>query len=465
MGERNFEHVWMPRPAILRRDLTRHPLTGFVAAMKWQLGLGRENGLAFWGLLFIEGSFGAFFPIWPLYMEELGAPIAIVGLLLALGGIFRLFVLLPTARISTAIGNRRLLLASRIVSTIAIASAALAPSWQWLIPVLLGSAIGSMAFPILLAHVSTNARDGDRVRAFSIIVTIGPSIALLIAPLISSGLIEFFGLRAPFVLSATFSLISVLILTRITQSAPQEEDDSETEDGEAPSRGGYISVLRNVPVRNLLILKILAVFALGIGSQLIPNYLRDVGNYTDARVSLLSAFSALGTIGFGALVVRNRRVSNAPLLGAAFAIFLVSIGYVLYLFPEVLPLIIIAFLFRGGMFGSISLFSAVLGEYTRPRDREHVFTLSEIAIVLGFSTAPLVAGLLYGVDPTLPLIVSACAGIPIIAVLLRMSTSRRQANDGATLEDVMIITPDDAISHRVIEQPDLERDEAETRSL
>ena len=390
--------------------------------MRWQLGLGRENGLAFWGLLFIEGSFASFFPIWPLYMEELGAPIAVVGLLLAIGGVFRLFVLLPTARIAERIGSRRLLLISRTVSAFGIAGAAFAPSWPWLMPVMVGSAIGSMAFPLILSHVSANAPEGEQVRAFSIIVTIGPSFAFLIAPLISSGLIQIFDLRAPFILSAIFTLISVAILSRISEPAPEEID--EEQEASQPSRG-YRAALSNTRVRNLLLLKLFIIFSLGLGTQLIPNYLREVGNYADARISLFSAFSAVGTIAFGALVVRNRRFNDTPLLGAALGVGLVSVGYVLFLVPEVMALVIVAFLLRGGLFASMSLFSAVLSEFAPARDREHVFTLSELAIVGGFSSAPLVAGILYGVDPSLPLIVSAISGIPAVAGLLHMSYQRR----------------------------------------
>jgi MFS family permease len=304
---------------------------------------------------------------------------------------------------------------------------------------MVGSAIGSMAFPLLLAHVSANAREGDRVRAFSIIVTIGPSIALLIAPLLSSGLIQIFGLRAPFLLSAFFTLVSVGFLSRISASAAENMDDELNES--QPARG-YRAVIRNVAVRNLLLLKLITIFALGVGTQLVPNYLRDVGNYTDARISLFSAFSAIGTIAFGALVVRNRRFNDTPLLGAALAVFLVSVGYVLFLTPEVIALVVVAFLFRGGMFASISLFSAVLGELAPARDREHIFTMSELAIVGGFSTAPLVAGLLYGFDPALPLIVSAIAGIPVIAVLLRLSYVRRQDDSGPPDAPVSVVVAD-----------------------
>lgn len=387
---------------------------------RWQLGLGRQNGLAFWGLLFIEGSFGAFFPIWPLFMEELGAPITIVGVLLGLGGLFRLFVLLPTAAIARRFGSKRLLMWCRIISTTAIGSAAFAPSWPWLIGVLAGTAVGSMAFPIILSHVSAYSSERERVRAFSLIVTIGPSIALLIAPLISSGLIRVFGLRAPFLLAALSSAIAIVILSRISER--RELGIEEESESEAPS---YRRVMAYSPVRTVLLLKLLTVFTLGLGSQLIPNYLREAGGYSDDLISFLSAFSAIGTIGFGALVVRNKRFNAAPLLGAALAVALVSVGFLVLLMPEIVVFVVLGFLFRGGVFASISLFSAVLGEIASPRSREHVFTLSEIFIVSGLSFAPIVAGVLFDIWPGLPLLLSALIGIPLSLVLVRLSILRR----------------------------------------
>lgn len=392
----------------------------------WQIGLGRENGLAFWGLFFIEGSFGAFFPIWPLFIEELGAPITFVGLLLGLGGVFRLFVLLPTANIARRIGGKRLLLWCRIISSVSVGAAALAPSWPWLIPVLLGTSVGSMAFPIILSHISAYSSDRDRVRAFSLAVTIGPSIAMLIAPLISSGLIRIFDLRAALIFSALLSLVSVFILTGISERRSLGiEEEGEGQESPAES-SGYRAAFADSLVRNILLLKLVSVFALGLGSQLIPNYLRDVGGYSDDTIALLAAFSAVGTIAFGTLVVRNQRFNDAPLLGAAIAVATVSVGFLLFFaLPEVPPAVVIGFLCRGGIFAAISLFSAVLGSVASPRNREHIFTLSEIFIVGGFSFAPIVAGILFDIWPALPLLISAIASVPIVLVLLRMSAHRR----------------------------------------
>jgi MFS family permease len=77
------------------------------------------------------------------------------------------------------------------------------------------------------------------------------------------------------------------------------------------------------------------------------------------------------------------------------------------------------------MFGSFSLFSSYLGEVSRPRDRHYAFTLSEIFIVIGFSTSPIIAGVLFNVWPALPLIVAASLIAPIVLVLLRVSYQRQ----------------------------------------
>ena len=374
----------------------------------------------------MEGSFGAFSPIWPLFMEEIGAPITLVGLLLGLGGVFRLFALLPTANIARRIGGKRLLLWCRIISSVSVGATALAPSWPWLIPTLLGTAVGSMAFPIILSHISTHSSDRERVRAFSVIVTIGPSIAMLIAPLVAGGLIRIFDLRAALVFSALLSLVSVFILTGISERRSLGIEEESEEPDEQPASAGYRAAFADPLVRNVLLLKLITVFVLGLGSQLIPNYLRDVGGYSDDTISLLAAFSALGTIGFGVLVVRNQRFNAAPLLGAAIAVGAVSIGFLLFFaLPELPPAVVIGFLCRGGIFASITLFSAVLGSVATPRNREHVFTLSEIFIVGGFSFAPILAGVLFDLWPPLPLLISAIASAPLVLVLLRMSAHRR----------------------------------------
>ncbi|CAN5297895.1 hypothetical protein BH23CHL1_BH23CHL1_26850 [soil metagenome] len=394
-------------------------------ARRWHFGLGRENGLAFWGMVFLEGSFAAYMPIWTLFMEELGAPITLIGLLLGFGGVIRFFVLLPTASLAKRIGAKRLLIISRTVALVGISTAAFAQSWPWLIPAMIGIAAGSMAFPIVLSNVAANAGK-DRVRAFAMVVTIGPSVAFLIAPLISSGLIAMFGLRSPFVVSALFSLISILIFTRIKSDHNPVEEGREAVAGES-----YRTALAVPQVRSVLLLKFLTIFILGLGAQLIPNYLRQVGGHSDDLIALLASLSAVGSMGFGFLLVRNKRFASSPMRGAGIAVAGVSIGYLLFLQPTVLPIIVVGFILRGGLFSSIALFSAALGDVTPDRNHHHIFTLSEILIVAGFTLAPIVAGLLFSIWPALPLVVAAGLSVPLIGYLLQAKLTPQVDSDVA----------------------------------
>ena len=57
--------------------------------LRWDLGLGREIGLTFWGMVLLEAAFGSYMGVWPLWIERLGAPITVVGFVLGSSGVIR----------------------------------------------------------------------------------------------------------------------------------------------------------------------------------------------------------------------------------------------------------------------------------------------------------------------------------------------------------------------------------------
>src|SRR5919112_1958660 len=78
----------------------------------WDLGLGRELGNVFWAMIGVEGAFGAYVGIWPLWIEALGAPITVVGFVLGSSGLLRLLTLAPSAALADRIDPRTLILVS-----------------------------------------------------------------------------------------------------------------------------------------------------------------------------------------------------------------------------------------------------------------------------------------------------------------------------------------------------------------
>ncbi|MGD9712315.1 MAG: hypothetical protein AB7V46_09645, partial [Thermomicrobiales bacterium] len=86
--------------------------------MRSRLDLPPAIVSVFWGLFFLEATYGAYASVWPLWIERLGAPVTIVGLMLGIGGYLRLFVLAPAAAIADRFGYRRVIVFARIVSVI-----------------------------------------------------------------------------------------------------------------------------------------------------------------------------------------------------------------------------------------------------------------------------------------------------------------------------------------------------------
>lgn len=391
---------------------------------RWQFKLGRENGLAFWGMVFLEASFGSYFALWPLYIEELGASVGLVGWLLGLGGILRLFVLVPSAGFVRRWGVKPVLLACRSIATLGIFWAVFAQEWWWLFPTLAAMAIGEMAFPLLSTHVADNAGT-NRVRAFAVVMTIGPSISLMATPVLSGGLVELWGLRAPFVASALFSLAALNFYARF---APGRRAVGNQDDDAPPT--GYRDILRVPGLPRLMTMQFITFLGLGIGTSLLSIYLHDVAGYSEARIAVLTALTAVGSITFAAVVTRSTWLHEHPLKAVSITCGLAMLGYVLFLLPELLPLVLLGLVLRGGFFAAWPLFSAVLGEAAPPALRPHAYALGEILAGTGFVCAPVLAGLLYGVAPRLPLIVSIAMLIPMVIILGRIQPPRNTEPSG-----------------------------------
>jgi MFS family permease len=378
--------------------------------MRWQLGLGRENGLTFWAMVFLEAAFGSYFALWPLWIEDLGASIGLVGLLIGLGGVLRMFTIAPSAALARRFGLKRVIIVARLIASVGLVWAAFAQHWTWLLPTMLSMSIGEMVFPLISTSIAANAGP-RRVRAFAIILTTGPSVSLLLTPLLAGGLVELWGLRAPFIAAALFSLISLGFFTRLRPVA--------IHDSSSATSGGYGAIVRLPGVRRLLVLQLATFFGLGLGTALLSNYLHDAAGYRESSVALLSSLTAVGSIAYSAVVARSTWFSGAPLRAIAIATAAAAVGYLLFLEAGQVSLVVVGFILRGGFFVAWPLFSAALGEATPVRLRPHAYALGEILSGTGFITAPVVAGQLYNVRPELPLICSAALILPLSLLLAR----------------------------------------------
>ncbi|MCD6032838.1 MAG: putative multidrug-efflux transporter, partial [Thermomicrobiales bacterium] len=309
-----------------------------------QLGLPQPVVPIFWALILIEAAYGAYLGILPLWIEELGAPIAMVGLLLGANGILRLFVLFPSANIANRFGYRRTIMVARAAALIGLMAAALATRWQQLLLLVIGVAIGELVFPLLQTLVAAEAGE-QRMRAFALIFTVGPSIALAIGPIIAGVLVAVAGMRAAFLLAALLTAASFYWLRKIEEPSSHKERD-------LSQQAGYREAMADYRIRTVTLLLLGVVFTCSLGVAFVPTFLEDVRGYQPASIATFSALGAVGSALFGIAVARTRKLQKEPFLAVAIALGAIVVSLVLFQASALLPVILFAYLLRGGFFSA-----------------------------------------------------------------------------------------------------------------
>lgn len=386
---------------------------------RWHMGLGRDLGYAFWATTCFEGIFGAYTGIWPLWIEHLGAPIAIVGLVLGVAGVIRPFILGPSAWLSERFDPRKLLMIARAIAFAGLIVAALAQSWPILLLTVVTNAIGELVFPLMQTYAADKTTT-DRVRAFTLIFTVGPSAALIVCPLVVGVLIAIWGMRAAFVFAAVLTICAIWLISRLNFPGKHHEEQR------AEPKGGYGDVYRNRPARQILMLHGATVFVLAIGVSLVPNFLHDVRGIDPALIATLGAGAAVGTVSYGLIISRSLRIQRAPFLGATVGVGAVAVALVMFTTLGSLTAVALAFVLRGGFFSAWALFMAALGETAPGTIRSRSFATMEILGGSAMSFGPVVAAQLYGAAPTLPLIISAIGASALIPVIVYGHRSQRR---------------------------------------
>ncbi len=147
----------------------------------------------------------AMFPFLPIFALELGAPLLIVGPLLALNPFVQFFVMSSIPKIKTS--SRNIFRAGLILSTAMLFGVALSPSYQFLlIPmILVGFAWSFLSVGANLVLVEENVEKATVSGLF----WSAASFALIIGPLLGGALATLFNLRIMILIISVLSLLAL----------------------------------------------------------------------------------------------------------------------------------------------------------------------------------------------------------------------------------------------------------------
>lgn len=375
------------------------------------MGMERNAALLFWGIFFLQAAFGTSDRFKALYIESLGAKPALVGIILGVAEAIRLSFLIAAGPLSDRL-SPRLLINSRWLAVANALVFLLAMQWWHLFPAFAFQAAANLAWPSVSRVIDESGDEAGRAHRFLMIYSIAASIPLLVAPVVGGVLAEEIGLRSVFVVLTIGLAISGLFFSKVRPSGRSAH---------APS-GGYLAVLRHRPTALLSALAVGGLFAMYLGFTLIANFLH---NERGLSVGLIGGFGTLIAAGgiISGLAISRVRFLGRTMNGMLMTFSLLPIAIVLLLSGSSVVIVGAAYLCWGFAGVAQQTFFGAVGEVTPPQLRTRAFAMLEVAYSGGVMVAGFSAGLLYGLNPVLPLWFALVASLIVVGATLLVRRS------------------------------------------
>lgn len=349
-----------------------------------------------WGI-----GFGLMAPIFPLYLAELGAGGAEIGIVFGVGNLAAAAAMLPAGAAADRFGRRRLLLLAGLMG--ALGAFALLPLTSWHGAVV-GSVLywsGTVGLPIMAAHVAATTPRPYVGRAMGMVFGAFFVGNIVAAPL-SGALASAAGFRAAIAAGGIAILLSAAAITLLRTTA-------------RPAAGDARRLPRAFWV--LMGLTPLAAFVAVLPVPLLPVYLREVAAIPLERVGLhvglFSLGAALLSVASGRLADRAGPV--AAVIAAATLLVVASATLVLTAGAE--PLVGLGTLLLGANVAANPVLAAALERVLPPSRAALGYAAFQLCYGLGFGTGGILAGALYDTDVRLPFLVTAAVALPVAAIV------------------------------------------------
>lgn len=351
-----------------------------------------------------------YFYLQPLYITQLGATPAQVGLALGLGSFVVTFLYAPVGLWADRHGRKTVMLIGWSLGTLATFGMALAPDWRWFIPALSIYTLSNFAVAVLYGYISACAPPEQRGQAFALSAS-AISIGSIITPAIGGWLGERFGLRTVYLIAAIFYALSTLALAPLRNQPPEPRATS------ANAR----QLLSSRSFLSQIVFVFCLFFAVDVGVVLAPKFLEEVRGLSVNQIGWLGTFSAIGAALLVYLLSKLPSDGDwALMLGQLLAL----LGLLLLAITGLFPLLIVAFFMNPG---NRLVRPPVLLRMSRLLDPSNLsfgLGIQQTAIQLGLALSPTVAGILYARNPAWPLYAGMAALVVTLVVSYLLSQNK-----------------------------------------
>lgn len=232
-------------------------------------------------------------PLMPLYLTELKASVAQVGLFFTISQIVPLLLQILGGWISDSIGRLRAIAIGSTVGVLVFVPLVLATTWQWL---LLAEAFGaitrSLVGPSFDAFVAEHSTEQNRARVFGVTQAIF-MIVSVVGPILGGWLVTVYGFKFMLILAGVFYFVATIIRIGMAREAAKGHEAHPTPLSFTGLKSNLGTVFGMVMAGGLLTWILVTdgvrdtSFALSM--NLFPLYMQEVGGLTYLEIGLTSS--------------------------------------------------------------------------------------------------------------------------------------------------------------------------------
>lgn len=229
-------------------------------------------------------------PLFPLFLNELGASAGENALVISIGSLASTILMIPSGLMLDRIGRKVLLVGSAVVNLVAIFLFSYTSTWQQVTPLfMLYNASWALFIPARMAMITANSDLRNRSSVFGIMNTSWP-IAGVISTLISGYLIENLGWGQVFLVGALVNAVSILAGFNIETGDVSEDSNN---------GGGFRELFKGEVLRVLttfFIYGTLMTTAIGGVNLIVPLYLESEFALSASKIALFFTLQSFITL-------------------------------------------------------------------------------------------------------------------------------------------------------------------------
>lgn len=275
-----------------------------------------------------------YMPLLSLYLTDLKANVAQVGLFFTLAQIIPLALQILGGWISDTLGRLRSIAYGSMAGVLGYVGLILAPTWQWvLVGQGLGSLTRSLVGPSFGAFIAEQSTEQNRARVYALSETLF-NIVMIVGPPLGGWLAEAYGFKAMLLIAAVMYAVATAMRVWMAQhyTAPQQSTEKPKlalASLASSLKAMLVLVAAGGIVTWLLITDGVRDVGFMMSETLWPVYLKDIGGLSLKEVGLLNSVYGIACMVFNypGGILADKKGERIGLLGGMFLTFAAMLAF------------------------------------------------------------------------------------------------------------------------------------------